>query len=438
MRARIHRGAHEIGGNCIELEHKSARIVLDLGRPLSAGWDDDVPLPDVPGLAFGDDPSLLGVVLSHGHADHWGLVPQVHPSVPRYCGRATAQILRAASFWGLGVDLQEKGHLEDRIPLHLGPFTVTPYLVDHSAYDAYALLVEAGRERLFYTGDIRAHGRKAALFERLLADPPRDVDVLLMEGTNVRPVGHELEKPIASESEVELALAETLRDTAGLAVVIGSAQNVDRLVTVYRAAKRSGRILVVDPYTADVARATGNSNIPVPGDDWPGVRVYIPQRQRVRIKQSAEFDRAAAVKPVRVFQEQLAADRGGYVLYGAFSGEVPRLVRSGLLRADGAVVWSLWDGYLAEPSGQRLQSTLATAGLALIHHHTSGHASRADLERLESAVSPARVVPIHTEHAEAGPGHLDIQSDGEWWAVGSSGRRQPRHSASTAGRALAE
>lgn len=423
MKARIHRGAHEIGGNCIELEHDSSRIVLDLGKPLSAGWDDDVALPDVDGLADGDDPTLLGVVLSHGHADHWGLLPQVHPSVPRYCGRATADILRAASFWGLGTDLAETSHLADGEPLQLGPFTITPYLVDHSAYDAYALLIEAGGERLFYTGDIRAHGRKGSLFERLVSKPPSDVDVLLMEGTNVRPAGEQLEKPIDSEAHVEADLAATLSATPGLAVVLSSAQNVDRLATAYRAAKQTGRILVVDLYTADVARATGNPNIPVPGPDWPQVRVYIPQRQRVRIKEATEFHRAAEVKDVRIFAQQLASDPGRYVLYGAFSSEVARLIREGVLTREGAVVWSLWDGYLADASGKRLEATLATIDLALIHHHTSGHASRADLERLAEAINPGSVVPIHTEHAGSfAPAESRVlpRQDGEWWEIRSS------------------
>ena len=70
-------------------------------------------------------------------------------------------------------------------PLQLGRFTVTPYLVDHSAFDAYALLVEADRRRLFYSGDLRSHGRKQRTMERLFRSPPTDVDVLLMEGTTV-------------------------------------------------------------------------------------------------------------------------------------------------------------------------------------------------------------------------------------------------------------
>jgi ribonuclease J len=49
MRVRIHRGAHEIGGSCVEIEHHGKRIVLDLGRPLDSGLDTDLPLPAVPG-----------------------------------------------------------------------------------------------------------------------------------------------------------------------------------------------------------------------------------------------------------------------------------------------------------------------------------------------------------------------------------------------------
>jgi len=34
MRLRIHHDAHQIGGNCIELESASIRLLLDLGMPL--------------------------------------------------------------------------------------------------------------------------------------------------------------------------------------------------------------------------------------------------------------------------------------------------------------------------------------------------------------------------------------------------------------------
>ncbi len=71
--------------------------------------------------------------------------------------------------------------LADRQPVTIGPFRITPYVVDHSAYDAYALLIEADGRRLFYSGDFRMHGRKSRTMERLLAKPPEAIDALLME-----------------------------------------------------------------------------------------------------------------------------------------------------------------------------------------------------------------------------------------------------------------
>ena len=133
----------------------------------------------------------------------------------------------------------------DRVPLQIGAFTVTPFLVDHSGFDSYSLLIEAEGRRLFYSGDFRGHGRKASLFKRLLDQPPLPIDVLLCEGTHIRREQARDEAP-RSELDVELSLAKTMSETTGAACVVSSAQNIDRLVTVYRASKRAGRTLVTD------------------------------------------------------------------------------------------------------------------------------------------------------------------------------------------------
>ena len=39
MRLKIHRGSHEIGGSCVELEAQGQSILLDLGLPLDAADD---------------------------------------------------------------------------------------------------------------------------------------------------------------------------------------------------------------------------------------------------------------------------------------------------------------------------------------------------------------------------------------------------------------
>ena len=58
------------------------------------------------------------------------------------------------------------------------------------------------------------------------------------------------------------------------------------------------------------------------------------------------------MRALRVFPEQLLADPSQYVVLTG-SSAVSELITGGQLWG-GVLVWSLWAGYLAEPSGQRL------------------------------------------------------------------------------------
>jgi ribonuclease J len=231
----IHRGSRQIGGTCIELACGGRRILLDLGLPLDAGDGDPVSLlPPVSGIRT-PDAGLLALVLSHGHADHWGLAPHVTTALPIVTGAATRRILAAAAAFVPGaVPLASGGEgvpdLVDRKTIQIGPFAITPFLVDHSAYDAYALLIEANGRRLFYSGDIRAHGRKAALFERLLAHPPRPVHAMLMEGSSLGRLDPDQQFP--TEDAIERRLAEHFSPD-GFIGICASAQNIDRIVSIY-------------------------------------------------------------------------------------------------------------------------------------------------------------------------------------------------------------
>jgi ribonuclease J len=413
--ARIHRGSSEVGGNCVELEAGGSRLMLDIGLPLSAEPGDGTALPSIAGLSGGDR-TLVGVVLSHAHPDHYGLVREVDGSVPIYAGSATTLILREAAFFTRsGANLQLAGELRSGEPLDIGPFLVTPFLVDHSAFDAYALLVEAGGRKLFYTGDIRFHGRKSEMLERLLASPPEAVHVLLMEGTLVgssSAAGY-----ASSEKDVEEEACRFFQGTDGIALCMFSPQNVDRLVSLFRAAKRAGRKFVYDLYAASVARATQRPKT-IPQPEWPEVCVYVPNVQRVRVKASGEFERVNGIRNSRIFADELAGDPARYaLLYRASMG--PELEKAGCLGGARAL-WSQWQGYLAEPSGKRTQAWLAEHGIPLTVIHASGHATVADLRRLAAAFSGARLVPIHTDHPEqfAGEfGRAELHTDGEWWTV---------------------
>ena len=76
------------------------------------------------------------------------------------------------------------------------------------------------------------------LFEAMIAHPPEGIDVLLMEGTTIGRTG--TDEGFATEDELEREFARAFRETHGLSFVWTSSQNIDRLVTVFRAARRTG------------------------------------------------------------------------------------------------------------------------------------------------------------------------------------------------------
>ena len=415
MRLCVHRGTKEIGGTCIEVEAQGKRLVLDVGLPLDAPDGEDVReglLPAVPGFRERDD-SLLGILVSHPHMDHYGMAPYVRPDVPVYIGEDAHNILAAASpYVPHGHAFADPRFIENRTPVEIGPFRVTPYLVDHSAFDAYALLVEADGKRVFYSGDFRAHGRKTRLFEEMIADPPGDIDVLLMEGTTIG--RNATGEGFTSEMDLEREFVRAFRETRGLHFVWTSSQNIDRLVTVFRAAKRTGRVLLIDLYTAVVLEATGRDSIPQSG--WADVKLYIPHRQRVWIKDRRLFQDLERHKASRVFPEALPGLAKRAVMLFRPMAMNDRGVQAVL---DGAgLTYSLWEGYLEQDSSRRVMKWLDDHDIRWQILHTSGHASVTDLKRFAAALAPRALVPVHSfETSRFGDFFDNVvqRDDGEWW-----------------------
>lgn len=186
------------------------------------------------------------------------------------------------------------------------------------------------------------------------------------------------------------------RGTRGIVLACYSAQNIDRYVSIYRAALRADRDLVIDLYTAAVAAATSRDSIPQA--DWDRVKVFVPLSQRIRVRDTKSFDRVNAVRRARIFPEQITEQRERLVM--TFRASMARdLERAGCLTGASAV-WSMWPGYLRDSSSDGLQSFLERLQIPLSIIHASGHATVADLKRLAGALDAERIVPIHTAAPE--------------------------------------
>ncbi|MGF7162824.1 ribonuclease J [Rhodoligotrophos appendicifer] len=414
MQIRIHRGTREIGGSCVEVEHRGASIALDCGLPLNTDDIDTVSMPDIPGLVD-DREGCIGAILSHGHRDHWGLLPRIRSDLPVAMGNATASILQAAKMFVPGGYLPlNRLDLMDGKPLVMGPFTITPRLVDHSAFDSYAITIDAGGKRLFYSGDLRGHGRKSALFERLVAAPPPFVDMMIMEGSTIGRLDPGSSFP--TETDLENEFVDAFTSTRGMALVVCSPQNVDRVVTLYRAARRSNRNLIIDAYAAEILRSTARHSIPKVG--FPSLKVFLPKWQRFFLVSTGIASIVDSYKDHRIWPENLKSEAKGTVM----------LIRPWMIHElghlnslDGSIaIWSQWEGYLRDGKGAEFKTVCDSHEIPLKLIHTSGHASIPDLQRLAKAVNAERLVPIHTFQRDQFPNLFDnvtVLDDGEWMEV---------------------
>ena len=409
----IHRGTKQIGRTCVEIEASGSRIIVDLGLPLDAVAADLRLVPQISGLRE-HDPSLLAIVLSHGHRDHWGLVPKVRADIPIVMGQAAERIMRAAAdFVPDAFAPKAYKHLESGKPLQIGPFTITPHLVDHSGFDAYALEIEADGRRLFYSGDLRAHGRKSKLFKLMLKRPPKNIDIMLMEGSSLGRLGDDEAFP--SEQALERTFIERFKTTPGMVLVACSVRNIDRVVTIYRAAKQTGRTLIVDAYAAEVLKATGYDSIPKPVRGWSSLAVFIPQAQRVYLKRKNIASLVDSYRSFRLWPEKLAEHAPRSVML--FRPWMLRDLERAKAPTGARVIWSQWEGSLVEGSGAKLKADCEARGIPFEIIHTSGHASIADLKRLAAAIAPRHPIPVHTFEREQFPAffrNVTLVDDGTW------------------------
>ena len=384
MKLIVHRGGNQIGGSCVEIATARTRVILDVGLPFEEEQQDQ--LPDVPGLFSAGD-RVDAIVLSHAHFDHTGLLLKTNPEIPVYCTSGTSKMMLAGALFARQCELPKERYrqLSTGVPRHIGDLTVTVFDVDHSIFGSVAIMVEGDGERILYSGDLRMHGRKpgmiAALYKAL---KDRPVDTLIMEGTLVGLPP----KRALTEREIEPAILESIKTAPSLVLATFSPQNLDRLVTIYRATKRAGRIFVADLYTAFIMHLLKSEvKIPPPRSS-EGVAVFFNRTKPIPQKIRDLFTDS------QITLDEIRAEPTRYVMVG----------RPGMVKADfksvlpegSRCLYSMWSGYLDRPEWKETQSVLAAANGDLVRHHAGGHITVEDIQRFIERVNPKRVVPIHT------------------------------------------
>ncbi len=384
MKIIIHKGAEEIGGNCIEISEGSTKILIDFGSPLSSNSKN-----------ISIDPSDYdAVIISHPHLDHYGMLSKSLAECRLFCSELTHLLINTTNLFS------NKDILNDEVeffrPNHsfqVNNLKITPFLVDHSSADSFAFLVESTHCRVFYTGDFRATGRKKILFNKMLNDPRlKNIDIMLIEGTamNRRP------SDFLSESNIESFLYKLFSKQTSSSFLIASSQNIDRIVTLYRACLKADKVLLIDFYTAWILKLMQKVSISVPYINWKNIAVIhnFGGRYYNIIKEHEDFfdgflSEVFSNNHLRI--EELRDQPSKYV-FKVSSNHIAK-VADLMNITDPILVYSQWEGYIKDDV--TLKSLKNKYDMK--YCHTSGHALIEDIELFLNILQPAKAIPIHTE-----------------------------------------
>ena len=492
MRLIILDGAAAIGGTKIYLESGGTGLLLDFGinyrrwglyyeeyiKPRAArGILDLLTLglaPQVGGI-YRDDlfpqgyrpelPELPveGVLISHAHLDHCGLLGLLRAEIPVHTSGVSAAVMKAVQEsgkldyyselayinprrpgeedprvlktvgWQKGAYLGRRWAIADGAGDRLEEFLTAPpnpkgkrlipgavegakgrigdlryeaFPVDHSIPGALAYAVETERGWVVYTGDLRLHGRWGELTEEFVATARKlRPYLLIIEGTRAAAGG-----PRTSEAEVYEHALQAVHEHAGRLVIADfGPRNIERLESFLRIAEETGRRLLVlakDAYLLAALAAAG------PEFDHlrhPGLGIFDEVKVESRPWEGRLRERYAK-RLVRL--EEVHRSPGDFIL--AFSyWDLKHLLD--LSPQGGLYIYSSSESYTEE---QEIDLRRLWNWLKFFHFevmgfylegerpvfpeglHASGHASGEDLLWMTKEIRPKLLLPVHTEHPE--------------------------------------
>ena len=412
MHITIYRGTKEIGGTLIEVKTDTTRILIDAGYPLflnNAPIDDNIAkLPHTELLALGvlpkierlyawDDAGFDAVVISHAHIDHYGLLKYINSAIPVHMSAGTERLIQISQRFRICDSFgSEVRRFRMYRSFRIGDIELKPYLMDHSAFDAAAFEINTEGKTVIYSGDFRGHGRKSVCLDRFIAAAKKRPDVLLIEGSMLG----RIDEQTITEGSLEDAVVERMQGVNRPLLFQCSSQNIDRLVSFYRASLRLKRMFVVDIYTANVLYELRQlkNNLPYPSPEYPNIKVFFPYRLTQRIFDDIGEEYARRFAEYHISRERIKEVQNGIIMTCRPSMRID-IEKCGI--RDGVFLYSLWRGYRDEAYQQTFEKSLANAGFSLEALHTSGHATVADIKRVINGLDPQKLIPIHTMHPDA-------------------------------------
>jgi ribonuclease J len=376
-------GLGEVGMNCLVIEAEGRSLVIDCG----VTFPDAEPGIDVihPEFEYLLDraPPIEAIVITHGHEDHIGALPYLLREVdvpiygPPYALALVQERLREAQLDPPPVLRETK----PRTTLTLGPFEVTPFRVTHSIPDSTGLVIRAGGETLVHSGDFKIDDDPMDgehFDEDLLAElGRRGVRLLMSDSTNAEVDGH-----AGNERPVTHALDAYMAKSAGRVVIGLFASNVHRLGAVLQSARAHGRRVLFLGRALHTHARIADSLSMLPQNRGVLVAEHeaqaLPRNQLLVVATGSQGEHRAALRRLaNTTHPVLKLDAGDEVVLS--SRIIPGRERQ---------VHAIIDAF--ERNGVRVWTRRDDAAL-----HVSGHACRAEQQRMIELTQPRAFLPVH-------------------------------------------
>ncbi len=423
MRIGFFDGVREIGGNKILIEEDGVGILFDFGKKFSVnntyfneylvgrywkGVNDYVAMDELPpfkNFYREEIPSdrkplnvdIKAVFFSHAHLDHIGLIDFINDSIDKYMSDYSKEIL---SFF------MEKGIIKRSVsnvkvinsPVRIGPFTVSPILIDHDIPGAMAFKIDTPKGTVFYTGDIYFHGRfseKSSNFVKQARDA--HPYILITEGTRF---GWGFVTSL-TEEQLKKQVMDVLEQCGGILFANPYEPHISRIQTFFEVAREKKRNFIVTlPYAFMLKRYSSLGNEFAENIlSFPHTFVYKPQRELKGWEKA--FD-SKFVDAEYVFKNQ----KDIVMLLDFIS--TPELIdikpeRGALYIHSGGEPLASLD----ESNMKILSNWLKLFNIPYFRIHSPGHAAQPDLLRMAREINPEILLPIHTRIPE----RFEIVSD---------------------------
>lgn len=367
MKIRILRGTNQIGGSSVIIATENAKVVIDFGSELN----DNPQKLEVSGLTSGKS-DIDAVFFSHNHGDHVGLIDTINNDIPIYMGKTSLELLKMFAertkerqYTLKTLDRVKTFEKEDKITIK--DIVVTPYFVDHSAFDAYMFLIEAEGKKILYTGDFRDHGFIGKGFEPVLQNHVGKVDAVICEGTTL----NRDDNKTLTEMELQREIGKVINSNKYVFVMCAST-NIYRIASICNVIPR-GKYCLVDSYEMKIIDYIRNK--------YSACDLY-------KFKKALIYSDKVANKYKKY----------GFVMFIRQGKYFKKIMDE---YKDSKIIYSMWKGYLDKENGDDRETLRDFFGnREIIELHTSGHATKEAIKKLIDITSPNYVIPIHTEAKE--------------------------------------